>query len=393
MGQNILFLYLNTGNGHITPARHIKKAIEQRFSNETPSIYLEHGFAPQNRLDQFFFEKGYNISSAFIPAAYTLFYEITRPRISMATLASFSSRKNFRHIARLIKEKNITKIVCFHFAVTPTIFKALEHFNLDIPVIVVVTDPFTAHPSWFLFRNRVAYVVFSDQMQKHALMAHGVSTAHSFPFILSPEISETSAIAKKKAYELREDSSKTDKSFGVLIAGGGEGLSNVIKIVLYIVKKFVQDFATSKTTPVTPIAFTIVCGRNVAQKLALEKLIKQYPQLPLTVHGFVHNMPELLSKADCVISKAGASTVFEVLAMQKPLIITRYIHGQELGNVEFVVQNGCGWFIRKSSDIYKKILQLKNDPAYYAKIVQNAEKLNINSQLDNLADFIYKPKQ
>lgn len=392
MEQNLLFLYLNTGNGHITPARHIKKAIEQRFANESPAIYLEHGFAPQNRIDQFFFEKGYNISSVFIPAAYTLFYEITRPRLSMKTLASFSSRKNFRHIASLICEKKIAKIVCFHFAVTPTVFKALEHFNLDIPVVVVVTDPFTAHPSWFLFCNRVEYVVFSDQMQKYAQQAHGVFTAHSFPFILSPEINETSAIAKKKAYELCNNSLKTDKPFGVLIAGGGEGLSNVIKIVLYIVKKFVQDFATSKTIPVTAIEFTIVCGRNAAQKLALEKLVKQYPQLPLTIHGFVNNMPELLSKADCVISKAGASTVFEVLAMQKPLIITRYIHGQELGNVQFVVQNGCGWFIRKSSDIYKKILQLKNNPEYYAKIVQNAKKLDISSQLDDLADFIYNPK-
>lgn len=389
MGQNLLFLYLNTGNGHITPARHMKKAIEQRFADEKPAIYLEHGFSPKNRFDKFFIEKAYNLSSVFIPAAYTLFYEITRPLLSMKILANFSSRRNFRHIARLIAEKNITKIVCFHFALTPTILKALEHFNLDIPVFVVVTDPFSAHPSWFLLRNRVVYVVFSEQMQKHAQMAHGVHTAHNFPFILSPEISETSVITKKKAHKLLENPSKIDKPFAVLIAGGGEGLSNVIKIVLYIVKKFVQDFATSKTTA-TPIEFTIVCGRNAAQKLALEKLVKQAPQLPLTIHGFVNNMPELLAKADCVISKAGASTVFEVLAMQKPLIITRYIHGQELGNVQFVVQNGCGWFIRKSADIYEKILQLKNDPDYYAKIVQNAEKLDINSQLDDLADFIYK---
>ena len=41
-------------------------------------------------------------------------------------------------------------------------------------------------------------------------------------------------------------------------------------------------------------------------------------------------MSELLLEADCHISKAGASTVFEAQAAAKPLIITDYVHGQEL---------------------------------------------------------------
>jgi processive 1,2-diacylglycerol beta-glucosyltransferase/1,2-diacylglycerol 3-beta-galactosyltransferase len=132
----------------------------------------------------------------------------------------------------------------------------------------------------------------------------------------------------------------------------------------------------------------VVCGKNKGAFKKLTGLSRRYPRVNMTVYGYVHHMPQLLRQSDCVITKAGASFIMETLACQKPVIISTFIHGQELGNLRFVVQNRAGWFLRRPEAIYRKVRELAAEPAYRESIVRNIAALGIRPDIGGITDYI-----
>lgn len=76
--RKFLFLYLNTGSGHITPALRLKDSIERVYNKNDYDITIMHGFSPKQKFARLFFESGYHASSAVCPAAYSVIYEINQ---------------------------------------------------------------------------------------------------------------------------------------------------------------------------------------------------------------------------------------------------------------------------------------------------------------------------
>ena len=107
----------------------------------------------------------------------------------------------------------------------------------------------------------------------------------------------------------------------------------------------------------------------------------------LFVFGFVTFLDELVKLSDCAIIKGGTSTVLEMLASNIPVILSTFIHGQELGNVRFVYENRAGWFIQKPKDISDKIAQLFSDDEYYQSVKTRTENLNLQT---DCTEFVHK---
>lgn len=82
-----------------------------------------------------------------------------------ASLVSFFVKPG---IETQILETRPKKIVIFHFLLIKPVFEIIKKYNLDIPVLTVVTDPFTAHPIWFQQENQ-NYIVFSDILKEKCL--------------------------------------------------------------------------------------------------------------------------------------------------------------------------------------------------------------------------------
>ena len=364
--KRLLFLYLDTGNGHAQPARELARQCAGKSGIE---IFLRHGFAPSNKFQRFFYESLYSLSMRYLRPAYSLFYEATKPRVVLRVLAFLLARRNRAYMQELIRSLDITEIVCFHFAVTPIIVAALKALHKKLPLTVIVTDPFTAHPAWFLYGEHdfvnVRYVVFSEQMKLQAHKIYGIRSCRVFPFITAPDFFARRAVPAGGIAESTGIAYSADaRAFKVLISGGGEGLSCAEKLVRLFIRDFMRGTRDGSVrveksgVRAGRVELSVVCGRNRPQKRRLDALHAKYPDFPLRIYAFVHNMSELLLEADCHISKAGASTVFEAQAAAKPLILTDYVHGQELGNVRYVVQTGRGRFIRKSSDVLAAVYDL-----------------------------------
>ncbi len=370
--QRVLFLYLNTGNGHITPARILAQNIQKRYGDTVEPILLN-GFSSKQYFLKTLFERGYHFTNTFVRGAYSLFYDInTIPFVlRLTTLSTLVQTVPF--LTKYIQENGITKIVCLHFALCPAAASAIRKCTGKIPLIIVVTDPFTAHPSWFLIK-RAQYIVFSNDLKEQAV-SKGIQDVTVFPFVLKPDFNGISSISAAAALQ------QNRKTFRVLVIGGGEGLPGMVKLIRYILQK-----ESCRSEPL--LSLTAVCGKNVVAYTRLSRISRKYRTEQLNILGYVHNIPELMQNADCIISKAGASTVFEILSCCKPVIFCTYIHGQELGNVRYAVQNGAGWFIQKPADIYQKLCFLAEHPAECRRASQAAASLRIHSDLDHITRFI-----
>jgi len=115
--------------------------------------------------------------------------------------------------------------------------------------------------------------------------------------------------------------------FTALISGGGEGVGDLLTLVKGVAKTGLE------------VQLIVVAGRN--QKLK-DRLEERAWEIPIHVTGFTERMPALMQAADCLITKAGPSTISEALVSGLPLIITSAIPGQEEANVDYVTRSGAG---------------------------------------------------
>ena len=290
--ENYLFLYLNTGSGHRTPASILKKELEQTYGD---NVFLLNGFSPKQHIAHAFFEMGYHSSSATFPAIYSLVYDLSSLKPVMKLLSFFTSLYTKYHIADLIKKYNITKILSFHFALTPSAAAVIKLLNRKIPLITDITDPYSAHPSWYLEKSST-FIVHSQELENHILKNHLLNKDQIVikPFIFdkkfNADYTESDISELKEKHHIPQD----DKV--ILIAGGGEGLPGVINLV--------TQFSLSKDIT-EAISIIVVCGHNASSRTILEGLSIINPRIKLNILGYVNCMDELIKLSDCVITKAG----------------------------------------------------------------------------------------
>ncbi|MGL4981895.1 MAG: MGDG synthase family glycosyltransferase [Treponemataceae bacterium] len=371
--RKYLFLYLDTGAGHISSARVVKNALEENHTNS--QVVLLNGFAKNQVIAKAICEKGYRASCNAIPGSYSIIYDTMRFHLVQQIGFNFIYLKTVRYLRKKIRQLDITDIVSFHFLLTPCALKAVKMLKKNIPITCIVTDPFTAHTAWFYDKD-VKYIVFSQDVKDFAVKTRKIpeQNIQVMPFLMNNKF--LLPLEKDTITQLRtKHNLPLDKKL-VLLAGGGEGLPGA----LYIVQECLKHR--------TEFGLIVVCGRDKVTKTTLDVLAKAKKKLDLHVFGFVDFMDELVKACDCAVIKAGPATLLEVLKCKKPVIICKYIHGQELGNVHFAVKNKVGWFIRKPKPIYRKIKELFTNQNYYEQVTEKLARLKIETDITQLTTFL-----
>jgi UDP-N-acetylglucosamine:LPS N-acetylglucosamine transferase len=164
----------------------------------------------------------------------------------------------------------------------------------------------------------------------------------------------------------------------ILLAGGGDGLPQG---ELYLAALGVAKL---------DIQIAMVCGKNRAQYDICSVIAKLNPKKNMTVYGFVNNMYELMNMCDIVVAKGGPATIFEVLALHKPLIIMKHLYGQEKGNVDFVVRHGLGWFENTPQRVVRRLTQLISQPEVFNDVRHRLERVQVGIGTQAISDRIMK---
>jgi 1,2-diacylglycerol 3-beta-galactosyltransferase len=316
-----LFLYLKTGGGHLAPAKAVAEKIKTKKRVDV-DVLLVDGLSDSNSYVRKVIEDGYK--NAINRAAWTFEFLYALHKINFVAkfTASIVSRFVRSGIEKQILETRPKKIVVFHFFLIKPVYEIIKTHNLAIPVITVVTDPFTAHPIWFQQQGQ-NYVVFSDIL-KDKCLARGINknNLRVFPFVLDSKFSQK--VSDFKKIRIRKNLGFEIDSKIILIMGGGDGMPRGKKIL----KKIIISNVDAE--------IAIVCGKNVKLYNKAMKLKNKFGIDNLKVFGYIDFVHSLVSISEVVITKCGASTSMEVLLMGKVPVINNYIWEQEKGNMEFV---------------------------------------------------------
>jgi UDP-N-acetylglucosamine:LPS N-acetylglucosamine transferase len=370
-----LFLYLKTGGGHLAPAKAVAEKIKEKRENDV-DILLSDGLAESNVFVKKVIEDGYK--NAVNNAAWTFefLYALHKIKIISRLTAAIISYFVKPGIEKKILENNPKKIVIYHFFLIKPVYDILSRHNLNIPVLTVVTDPFTAHPMWFLHKDQ-NYIVFSE-MLKEKCINNGIDEQklHVFPFVLDSRFSKKTSenkkarIRKKLGYEIN--------SKIIMIMGGGDGMPHGKKILKKIITRNMGA------------EIAIVCGKNKELFNNATKLKNKYSIKNLKIYGFIDFVPELVSISEVVITKCGASTFMEILLMGKIPVINNYIWEQEKGNMEYVCNSNMG-ILEKNTNLLPDVLQhLLTDNEFYNSISNNIKNASITNGVGEVSNYILK---
>ena len=119
----------------------------------------------------------------------------------------------------------------------------------------------------------------------------------------------------------------------------------------------------------------------------LKRVKKEYESLDVEVelYGFTTELPNLIPHADLAVSRAGASTLWELTTNGCPAFYVPYPHAagdHQYHNAKFIVDNNLGWCEREGEELKDKFLSILDEP-----LKEKSEKLmkyastNVASQM------------
>jgi 1,2-diacylglycerol 3-beta-galactosyltransferase len=370
----VAILTANIGGGHRSVARSLAEAFEGK-AHVIP-LYLIDDYAPFP----------FNTMSAtyapwvnYAPWLWRLAYRFgaSRQRVEMAELATYPFVR--RQIAPPLVTARPDLVISVHPLQINLPLRVLRSAGNWAPFVTVVTDPVTPPVAWFC--SEVDLCVVATEPARQAALANGM--APSKVKVVGLPIRRAFAEAHEKSrQEARTELALQPDLPLVLMTGGGAGIGKLLPSAKAISGQLARDQR--------PAQMAIIAGNNDALRHRLSA--EPWP-IPVTVLGFVEDMPRWLAGTDLLITKAGPTTLAEAACAGVPVLITGFIPGQENGNVTWVQEHDAGVFapdIAQASQLVSEWLKPGNphlaDMAARARAIAQPEAAQqvVQSALDLL---------
>ena len=165
-----------------------------------------------------------------------------------------------------------------------------------------------------------------------------------------------------------------DELKSIIFLGGSHGARAINELALSVAKEL-QDM-----------------GINIihqAGEFDYERVKKAYEAMGVDVslYAFTKELPMLIESADLAVSRAGASTLWELTANGCPALFIPYPYAagdHQYHNAQFIVEYNLGWCARESEDLKSVLMQIIKEP----KLKEKSEKLLKYSTKDVAAAMI-----
>ncbi len=367
-----LFVYLNTGGGHLAPARAIANYYQKLYPDQIETVLIN-PMEKTNKIIRFVLEDCYRILQDKAKWLYEFIYAFFKLKPVSTSSAGVVVHRVSKYLEEIIKREKPDKIVVFHFYLIAPVYHVIERNKLSIPVTTVVTDPYTAHPLWFLRKDQ-DFIVFSKTLRNKCI-AKGINEKNLtvLPFIVNEKFSRRASTEDIASF--RNKFGFPDKPM-VLILGGGDGIPHGLAILKSLIE-LKTDFAIA-----------IVCGKNKELFEGATSLKQKEGLDRVKVYGYVDFVYELISMSDIVITKCGASTFMEILMLGKIPVVSSYLWEQEKGNVDFLLENNLGLYENRVNNLPEIVEHLLTDSEYRQMFQENIEKFHLDNGTAAAAEYI-----
>ncbi|MBT5934077.1 UDP-N-acetylglucosamine--N-acetylmuramyl-(pentapeptide) pyrophosphoryl-undecaprenol N-acetylglucosamine transferase [Sulfurimonas sp.] len=160
---------------------------------------------------------------------------------------------------------------------------------------------------------------------------------------------------------------KRDEFKSIIFLGGSHGA------------KAINDLALSVAKKLDEMGIKII---HQAGDLDYERVCKEYEKLGIDaeVYAFTKELDSLIVKADFAVSRAGASTLWELTTNGCPAFYIPYPYAagdHQFYNAKFIVDNSMGWCYREDENLEDKFWGAVSEP-----LTEKSEKLLSYSNKD-----------
>jgi UDP-N-acetylglucosamine:LPS N-acetylglucosamine transferase len=365
----ILFATIAAGGGHVAGAHAMSEAIERyypgRFELRVTDYMKDLGVA---RLDRFHKDSWRRALRYPILARAGQRVIDAFPRLTI-TVERHILRSFARAAAEDLKKDPPLLVVSNHGLITTGLAEARHRHGLEVPVLTFATEPFNISAYWG--EPRADRVITASEDGWRRLRRFGVPEERMT--IIGRPVRQDFLKAPPKN-EARARLGLEDR-FTCLVSFGGEGVGRNPRGPI-------RALLDSDVHP----QVVAITGRNEALKEELKALGTN----GLRVEGFVENLAEYLAASDVFVGKAGPSSVYEALAVGRPVLASGYAGLNELGVVRFVEGRGLGRHVRTNATLVREVRRYARDPALLEEIARRCLGLNLASSTERFAHHIVR---
>lgn len=346
--RRVLIFSASFGGGHRSAAEAMLRYFKAHYAEEVDVRIVDffEEFIPSvNILAKF----AYQQSVAFFPALYGTFFEVSNqvpsnPVVHELRIMGFQRAMNY------IDEFQPDAVI----STFPVAGGVVSEIKQQRPLVAatVITD-YGVHRTW-LHPATDLYFVASKEVREDLVV-------RKIPW----DRVMVSGIPVHEKFSEPLDKSECRKSLG---------LSERFTVLLTSAAGLTSDLRDiAAELAAAGIQVVAATGHNARLKRRLETLGKKTDLVK--VLGHTTEMHKVMESADVLVGKAGGLTVSEALAMGLPLIIYNPVPGQEIYNVDFLVNSGAGLLSRDEDDVVEKVRFLSTHPERLDQMAGNAAAL------------------
>jgi len=321
--RKVLIVSASIGAGHNQVAMAIKVAWEMKCPVD--QVHIVDFMDSDNSYLNYLLKETYLKMITVSPDLYKNLYYWTQGSYGMKvqTLLSWIMQKSMEN---LIEQYQPDVIICTHPFPCGAAAYLKRKEKMNAPLVGVITD-FGIHQMW-MYPEIDQYIVATTEM-KSELIAQGIppSLIHETGIPIHPCFASSS-----NADELSQ-LLKLDKTQPILLLmGGGLGLGSIRDLLIHL------DHSSF------PLQIIAVTGSNRELREDLEVMAMQSVHT-MHIFGNTRHIRELMQLSDILITKPGAVTICEALAMELPMLFFEPIPGQEVDNAAYIVNRGAARWI------------------------------------------------
>jgi len=375
--MKILILSCNTGEGHNSSAKALKKELDARGieCNIADTLSLVSEFVSRSISDLYVF----STKSSLIEHAYKL-GEAVSDNLMIPGFKSPVHVANKLYSKKLydyIVEGGYDAVICVHLFPAEALTALKRRAKLNIPSIFVMTD-YTCIP--FLSETELDKYVIPHEDLIEEFVEKGIPREKIYPIGI-PVDERKLLVTHEKESARRSIASELgwgEDSGGnwYLIMSGSMGFGNLGDLIDRLCREDPEDGHIIS-----------ICGRNEKLHTYLEEEFAGTPRVKIL--GFTDRIPEYLDACDVLLTKPGGITSTEAIVKNIPLVHTEPIRGLEDYNARFFHYHRMSYSTCDIAQQARIARRLCIDPSYRT-LMTEAQKRNSNPHTcADIADLLF----
>ena len=366
VGKRVLISYLLAGSGHLSVALAIEHYLKEKQPLWDIRLFEPAEDLKDKALDRYFKQAWRRILEMPDIAAQVIFDMdealpllssfVTSQYMRTAVLKSMGYLKGFRPDV----------IVSTHWGCTHIFNKARKKLGLQVPLYYVFTE--LAGVYQLLNCGADLYFAMSPQagqdLQKAGIAPDKMKLIN---FVVRPGFSQSGLACR---YRAKEAIGIQADSFTLLLSVGGEGIGSI------------GGFISAFLETVSGGTIIIMTGRN--QSL-FDELSAKFRNGRVLVFGYREDMESVMAAADVLAGKCGASYSMEAILTGTPFIVTHIGAPSERPNMNYIVENGYGWYAPTPSKFTAVLKEILDTPEFYQKSVNSLTRVPRQNGAEEIA--------